>query len=200
MENIFAFIFACAMLAIIPGPDILFVITQGITRGKKSAIFTAAGLATGCIFHVTCAALGVSIIFKQSRIAFLILQLFGAGYLLYLAFRAFKSTKKLSANLNAAVSGYKKGILMNILNPKVALFFIAFLPKFVSKNTKHFALDMIFLGLIFIIVSFLVFCLCAILSSKFNKFIVENENFSNYANKFSGCVFIIIALFLLFAP
>lgn len=196
MENLYAFIFASALLAVIPGPDILFVITQGIVSGRKQAILTATGLVTGCVFHTTFAAFGISVIFQHSKTAFFTLKLAGACYLLYLAYCALKSGGNLSCNLNTSISGFKKGILMNILNPKVALFFIAFLPQFVSSDTKHFAFDMIILGAIFSIVSWCIFTICALLASQFNKFIKNNKNFGNYVNKFAALAYVLIAAWL----
>lgn len=196
MENLYAFIFASAMLAMIPGPDILFVITQGIILGRKQAILTATGLVTGCIFHTTLAAFGISVIFQHSKTAFFTLKIAGACYLLYLAYRALKSSGNLNCNQHSSTSGFKKGILMNILNPKVALFFIAFLPQFVSSETKHFALDMIILGAIFAFVSWCVFAVCALLASQFNQFIKNNKNFGNFVNKFAALAYILIAAWL----
>ena len=198
MQNLLGFIIASATLAVIPGPDILFVITQGITYGKKPAIMTATGLATGCIFHTTLAALGVSVIFQQSKIAFTTLKIAGALYLLYLAYCALKSDNQLKINTeNTVVSGFKKGILMNILNPKVIIFFLAFLPQFINSETKHFALDMIMLGAIFAFVSWLVFVICSVLSAQFNKLIRENENCGKFVSKFAAASYTTIALWLL---
>ena len=198
MQNLLGFIIASATLAVIPGPDILFVITQGITYGKKPAIMTATGLATGCIFHTTLAALGVSVIFQQSKIAFTTLKIAGALYLLYLAYCALKADNQLRINSeNTSVSGFKKGILMNILNPKVIIFFLAFLPQFVSPETKHFALDMIMLGIIFAFISWTVFVICSVLSAQFNKIIRENNNCGKLVSKFAAASYTIIAVWLL---
>lgn len=109
MSNFVSFIFACMLLAVIPGPDILFVITQGISQGKKAAILTSTGLITGCIFHTTLAAFGVSIIFQQSKTAFLLLKIAGACYLIFLAYSALKSkSNKLKKTTNSSASGFKK--------------------------------------------------------------------------------------------
>lgn len=199
MDNFCAFICASAILAVIPGPDILFVITQGITLGRKQALLTATGLVTGCIFHTTLAAFGISVIFQRSQAAFFSLKIAGACYLLYLAYCALKSSGNLNCNMTSSKSGFKKGILMNILNPKVALFFIAFLPQFVSSETKHFALDMIILGAVFAFVSWCVFAVCSLLAAQFNQFIKNNKNFGNYVNKFAALAYVIIAMWLFFA-
>lgn len=198
MSDLSLFILESSLLAIIPGPDILFVLAQGISHGKKPAILTATGLITGCIFHTTLAALGISIIFQQSKTAFLILKIAGAFYLLFLAYSALKSKNtQLKCSEESSISGFKKGILMNILNPKVALFFIAFLPQFVDKNTKNFVLDMVFLGTIFAIISWIIFVICALLASQFNKIILQNEKFSTYINKFAATAYLIIAVLIL---
>lgn len=197
MANPGAFIIAVILLAIVPGPDILFVITQGITQGRKTAILTATGLVTGCIFHTTLAAFGISVIFQQSKTAFLALKIAGACYLLFLAYMALKSNNNLKINASSSKSGFKKGILMNILNPKVALFFIAFLPQFVSSDTNHFALEMILLGMIFAIISWAVFVVCAFLAAKFNQLIMQNENIGKYTNRFAASAYLIIAIWLL---
>ncbi len=196
MQNLILFVIASASLAVIPGPDILFVITQGITQGRKAAILTSTGLVSGCIFHTTLAAFGISIIFKQSKFAFLILQILGSCYLLFLAYKALKSDSILKTDSDISSSGFKKGILMNILNPKVALFFIAFLPQFVNKGTKHFALDMIFLGMLFAFISWIVFVICSILSAQFNKFFIKNEKFGKYINKFAASAYVTIVILL----
>jgi threonine/homoserine/homoserine lactone efflux protein len=198
MENIIGFIISASLLAILPGPDILFVITQGITNGKKSAIYTATGLCCGCIFHTTMAAFGISLIFKQSVIAYRCLQIFGIIYLLYLAIKSFNSIFSMSNTINSC-GGFQKGILMNILNPKVALFFSAFLPQFVPLKTHNYAIYIIFLGCLFAIISWTVFALCSILAAKFNNFMKENIFFQKYINKIASLCYLIIAGFLIFA-
>lgn len=131
--NLWGFISAAVLLTLMPGPDILFVITQSITRGRKAGMVFAAGLCTGLIAHVTAVSLGVSILLMSSPVAFTMLKFAGAAYLLYLGVKAFLARRENHFELSgdAAVSGklYRKGILMNILNPKVILFFLAFFPQ-----------------------------------------------------------------------
>lgn len=196
MENFVAFIFASAALAIIPGPDILFVLTQAVTNGKKAAVFTALGLGTGCLFHIICASFGISLIIKQTPYAFTAIKCFGFLYLLYLAYKSYTSKEAKLGNIQISKSGYLKGIIMCMLNPKVILFFLAFLPQFVRKNTNNFPLEMLVLGIIFDIISVSIFIFCAILASKLHEIITGNENFMKYVNKFACISYIIIALWV----
>ncbi|MCR5261010.1 MAG: LysE family translocator [Candidatus Gastranaerophilales bacterium] len=198
MINLWAFILATFTIAVIPGPDILFVITQAISYGRKPAIMTATGLVTGCLFHTALAAFGVSVIFQKSQTAFVLLNIAGALYLFYLAFCALRADDRLSINTEkTAVSGYKKGILMNLLNPKVIIFFLAFLPQFVSSDTKHFALDMICLGLIFALISWIVFVGFSVFAARFNQIILRNENSGKIIKIFAAVSYTVIACLLL---
>lgn len=196
-QQIMLFICAVVVLAVIPGPDIIFVITQGITKGKKVAIYTALGLATGCIVHTTAAALGVSIIFQKSVIAFQLLKFFGVVYLLFLSYKAFCDNSKLDISKQGNNSaGYFRGILMNILNPKVAIFFLAFLPQFIPAGSKNMGVQMMILGIIFMIVTAVIFSIFAVLSATLGKIILKNENIQKYINKLSAGVYAILAVVL----
>lgn len=208
VQNILFYCTAVILLALMPGPDIIFVITQGITKGKKEALFTSLGLGTGCIFHASLAAFGVAVIFEQSEIAFNVLKYFGAFYLFYLAYKTYKNASKTAAlkadepalsKDKAALHGYKKGLLMNLLNPKVILFFLAFLPQFTPSNVRHAGLYMFVLGLIFMILSTSVFCLVSVLSSLLNKILISNSKLMVKVNKISAIILGILAILLLTA-
>lgn len=197
IQQIMIFMCAVVVLAVIPGPDITFVITQGITKGKKVAIFTALGLATGCIVHTTAATLGVSIIFQKSAIAFQLLKLFGVLYLFFLSYKAFFEKPKFEISKEDNNSaGYFRGVLMNILNPKVAIFFLAFLPQFIPSGSKNMGVQMMFLGVIFMIITAIVFSMFAILSGSLGKIILKNENIQKHINKLSAGVYAILAVAL----
>lgn len=200
-QNIPFYIMTVVLLALMPGPDIIFVITQGITKGKKEAIYTSLGLGSGCIVHAALASFGVSVIFQQSLIAFNILKYLGTLYLFYLAYKTYKSADKTSV-LDAdksSVHGYKKGLLMNLLNPKVILFFLAFLPQFTPANVRHTGLYMFMLGLIFMFFSTCVFCIISVLSSLLNKVLVSNAKLMTKINKISAVILGILAIILLCA-
>jgi len=200
LQHILFYILTVILLALMPGPDIIFVITQGITKGKKEALFTSFGLGTGCIIHATLASFGIAVIFQNSEFAFNLLKYFGAFYLLYLAFKAYKNAAKSNPlKKDEAKNGYKKGLLMNLLNPKVILFFLAFLPQFTPGHIVHKGLYMFILGIIFMFFSTLIFVMVSILSSYLNRVLVQNQTLMTKINKLSAFILAILAVLLLFA-
>ena len=169
------FLGASVALTLAPGPDNLFVITQGITRGRKPAIITAFGMCSGISIHTTAAAFGISAVFYSSAVAFKAVKYAGAAYLLILAYKTLKqrSAIKLAiADERPAVALFKRGFIMNVLNPKVAMFFLAFLPQFVTSQTRHFPLRMLLLGFIFMVQSVIIFSLIGYFSGGIGKFIL----------------------------
>ncbi len=201
MATLGLYIVSVIILTIIPGPDLIFLITQGLTKGRKEAVFTALGLSSGCLFHTTLAAFGVSIIFQQSAIAFNILKILGVLYLLYLSIKSYISAEKFSLPKNTeAKSGYLKGVLMNILNPKVILFYLAFLPQFVPTGTNKVWAYMMFLGLIFAFISIVILTTVAFISSALNNLLLKNNKVIVIINKIGAFVIFLLALFLAFTP
>lgn len=198
-SSILFFIITVALFGLVPGPDIIFVITQAVTKGKKEALYVSLGLTTGCMFHATLASFGVAFIFQQSALAFNALKTLGVIYLLYLAYKTFvNADKEITAmDNNRAKLGYFKGILMNILNPKVILFFLAFLPQFVPSNVNHISLYMFMLGVIFMLVTLVVFCTVAILASQLNTHLISNPKMMTKVNK--GSAFVLGGLAILLA-
>jgi threonine/homoserine/homoserine lactone efflux protein len=180
IELIISFILTSVLLAVMPGPDNLFVLTESLSKGQKNGISISIGLSLGVLIHTLAAATGLSIIIQKSALAFSIVKYLGAAYLFYLAYVAIKE-KKPTLNLRAKQTKdefrvlplIKKGFLMNILNPKVSLFFIAFLPQFISANGINITIQMVVLGLIFMVQSFLVFSLISILSGKLTKYVTN---------------------------
>lgn len=198
-SSIFFFIITVTLFGLVPGPDIIFVITQAITKGKKEALYVSLGLTTGCMVHATLASFGVAFIFQQSILAFNALKTLGVIYLLYLAYRTFVNADKeiTVTDDNKAKMGYFKGILMNILNPKVILFFLAFLPQFVPSNIKHIRLYMLMLGVIFMLVTLVVFSLVSILASQLNTHLISKPKIMIKVNK--GSAFVLGSLAILLA-
>lgn len=202
-QNLFYFLIAATLLTLAPGPDILFVIAQSISQGKWAGIATALGLCTGLIFHTTAAALGLSIILYNSAIGFQIVKYAGVAYLLYLAFKALREGKtelKNDDSLKLKKSKlYKRGILMNILNPKVSLFFLAFLPQFVNEGAGNITGQMIFLGAIFILQAVIIFSIISCVAGFLSKRLLVNPKMNKIVNWAKAGIFGFIAVKLALA-
>jgi len=201
-EILYAFVLATVVLASSPGPDNLYVLTQSIVNGKKYGLATVAGLISGCIIHTTLLAFGVSAIIKESEQLFFCIKLFGAGYLFYLAYQVFKSDTTLSLSEDEVpkkelTSLFKQGFIMNVLNPKVTIFFLAFFPGFLFSDSLNTIIQFYVLGLIFMVVSAIIFCGIAILSGSISKYITKNKNIGVSLKWLQIVVFIGIAVYLL---
>ena len=198
--NLWGFISAAVLLTLMPGPDILFVITQSITRGRKAGMVFAAGLCTGLIAHVTAVSLGVSILLMSSPVAFT--KFAGAAYLLYLGVKAFLARRENHFELSgdAAVSGklYRKGILMNILNPKVILFFLAFFPQFIDKGIENPIPQMLLLGLVFMVQAFLIFSMVAAVADRLARRLMQNPKVALAVNVAESLIYCVIGVSILF--
>jgi threonine/homoserine/homoserine lactone efflux protein len=202
-ELVFTFLSASVLLALMPGPDNMYVLTESLISGKKNGIAISLGLASGVLIHTLAAATGVSIILKQSDLAFNIIKYLGAAYLAYLAYKTLNEKPipmelvKPSIQRNKA-GLYRQGFLMNVLNPKVSLFFIAFLPQFVSEEGFSFIVQMIILGALFMAITILVFGLIAILSGLLSTHLVHPK-FWKITKWIKFGVLVVLTLFLVFA-
>lgn len=200
--NLWGFISAAVLLTLMPGPDILFVITQSITRGRKAGIIFVAGLCTGLIVHVTAVSIGVSFLLMSSPVAFTVLKFTGAAYLFYLGIKAFLARRENPFILEktTAIHGklYRKGILMNILNPKVILFFLAFFPQFVDYEAGHPVSRMLVLGLIFMMQAFLIFSMVAILAGRLAGRLMRDPKIALGMNITESLIYVAIGISILF--
>lgn len=192
------FVAASAALTIFPGPDIIFVLTQSISQGKKAGIVTASGLCTGVLVHTTAAALGISALVYKSALAFEIVKYAGAAYLLYLAWHTLKESGELVSSSPVKETDvfalYKRGIFMNVLNPKVALFFLAFLPQFVNIESENVPLQMIFLGIIFMVQAWLIFSTISIFAGTIGENIIHEPGIGKYINWGKAGIFTVIGV------
>ena len=192
------FFTASVILALAPGPDNIFVLTQSALYGKLSGMFVMLGLCTGLVFHTTAVAFGVAVIFQVSTIAFTLLKLIGACYLVYLAWLAFRaSAADLSAKSHKGYSLgklYRRGIIMNITNPKVSIFFLAFLPQFADPDRGSLSLQIFCLGGIFILATILIFGSIALLAGALGSWLAKSVKTQIILNRIAGSVFILLAL------
>lgn len=198
IETLITFFTASILLGLAPGPDNIFVLTQSALRGKVSGLIVMLGLCTGLIVHTIAVALGVAIIFQTSAIAFSALKFIGAGYLIYLAWQAFRaSTERIQVAPDGIVNYrklYCRGIIMNITNPKVSIFFLAFLPQFVDPTKGPVALQFLLLGGLFIIATILVFGGIALLAGTIGQWLNQSDRTQKVLNKVAGTVFLGLAL------
>lgn len=190
------------MLAIFPGPDNIYVLMQSVTNGKKYGLATVAGLMSGCLVHTTLLAFGVSAIINQSEQLFFIIKLLGAGYLFYLAFKVYRSSDviKLSSEETPEknlIQLFRQGFIMNVLNPKVTIFFLAFFPGFLFSESLGTVFQFYVLGFLFIAVSGVIFSLIAILSGLISEIIIKNANVGIILKWLQIIVFVGIAVYLL---
>jgi threonine/homoserine/homoserine lactone efflux protein len=202
LETLLSFVLATVILSLSPGPDNIFVLTQSIVNGKKFGLATVFGLISGCLVHTTLLAFGVSAIIKQSENLFFTIKLFGAIYLLYLAFKVYQSDASIilvKGNVENKTTAqlFKQGFIMNVLNPKVSIFFLAFFPGFLFSDSISTVIQFYILGLIFMLVSLIIFSAIAILASVIAEKIKENKNIALYLKWTQIVVFVLIAVFIL---
>ena len=203
IETFSAFFLASALLAIAPGPDNVFVLTQSALHGKLSGLVVVFGLCTGLLFHTTAVAFGVAVIFQASTLAFTLLKVIGAGYLVYLAWQIFRTSPEQismpSDQQKSLGTLYRRGIIMNLTNPKVSIFFLAFLPQFADPVRGPISLQMIALGGIFIIATILVFGAIALIGGTLGEWLNRSERAQRIMNWTAGTIFIGLALKLVTA-
>ena len=208
-DAMMAFFVAALLLGIAPGPDNIFVLTQSALFGAGAGMVTTLGLVTGLCVHTTAVALGVAAIFQTSALAFTLLKTAGAGYLLWLAwlsFRAGASTAKIAQGqdggpVGAAFPGYmalyRRGIVMNVTNPKVSLFFLAFLPQFCDPARGSVAVQVLILGALFMLATIVVFWTVAALGGRLAVWFNRSQRGQIIMQRVAGCVFVAMAAALL---
>ena len=203
IEIISTFFLASILLAIAPGPDNIFVLTQSALHGKCSGLAVMTGLCTGLLFHTGAVALGIAVILKTSVVAFSLLKFVGAGYMLYLAWGILRhNPQKISLQGNQVTSLgmlYRRGIFMNVTNPKVSIFFLAFLPQFAEPHRGSISLQIIALGGIFILATVLVFGTVALIGGALGHWLNRSSRAQKIMNLLAGTVFVGLAFKLIAA-
>lgn len=194
------FVSASFLLAITPGPDIVYTLTRGITQGRKAALYAAFGFNFGILFHTAFAALGLSAILRTSALAYQGIKFAGAAYLIYLGIQAWRSRGESlvegGGECIKPIVILKQTVVCNVLNPKVALFFLAFLPQFVDPSQGHVAMQIGLLGVIFMVVSYPVFIVLALFSGAIGNRLKSNPKIERNLKRVAGSVFIALGLAL----
>jgi threonine/homoserine/homoserine lactone efflux protein len=181
-------------LILSPGPDMIYVITRGMTHGRRAGVLSAIGVVCGILVHTTAAAFGLTLILQTSAFAFLFVKFVGAAYLLYLGIKSWrdKTTFHLQTTVPIASSStlFWQGVLSNVLNPKIAIFFLAFLPQFVDQGSVQITLQMVILGL-----TFAGFGLCFLLvvgysSGAIGKWLTYRPQYAQFFQRLAGGILI----------
>ena len=201
-EVLLTFISAVAILAISPGPDNIFVLMQSVVYGRKFGLATVAGLMTGCIIHTTLVAFGVSVIIKENESIFFAIKALGAAYLLYLAYKVIRSSGAIEMDSNSVKQKtigqlFRIGFMMNVLNPKVTIFFLALFPGFLFSAELSEVIQFYVLGGLFILTSFVIFSSIALLGGSISEMIKQNKNIGIILKWLQVIVFVGIAIFIL---
>ncbi len=197
-ETVVTFFTAAMMLGMAPGPDNIFVLTQSALHGRNQGFVIVMGLCTGLMLHTMAVALGVAVIFQTSAAAFTVLKLIGVGYLLYLAWQAFRATAPAIQSQGSEVFNsrgyYCRGIFMNVTNPKVSLFFLAFLPQFADPSRGPVIYQLLLLGGLFIMATVLVFGSIALLAGTMSHWFKRSDRVQTIMTRLTGTVFVALAI------
>ena len=210
IENYLGFILAAILLNITPGTDSMYIITRSMSQGQTAGFYSVLGITSGILVHTLLAAFGLSVLLASSPLAFTLVKYIGASYLCYLGFKMLTSEKQpllasslldeedlTTAQALDRWQIYKQGVITNTLNPKVALFFLAFFPQFIDPSYANSMLSFLVLGLSFATTGFL-WCSClALLTSKFSENLRKNPAIEVILNRISGVIFIGMGIKLL---
>jgi threonine/homoserine/homoserine lactone efflux protein len=195
IQNLYLFFIASLLLNLTPGNDMIYVATRTISQGAKAGMISALGIFMGCFVHITAAVFGLSLVLAKSVFVFQLIKFIGAGYLVYLGIKAFISKTDFQ-NKGKQLPVLKKwkllkqGIITNALNPKVALFFLAFLPQFIQVGSSLYKIQFLLLGLWFTVQGTCVLLIVALLLGKTKDFLKNNERFWKIQEKITGIVLI----------
>ena len=191
------FLAAGILLNLTPGPDTAYILGRSIAQGREAGIASALGICVGSIFHSCAAALGLSAILATSAVAFAAIKLLGGAYLIFFGIKMLLDRRRqlsLPSNFRrrTTIAAFRQGVLTNVLNPKVALFFLAFLPQFIdpASNMKVFAFLM--LGLTFVTTGTIWCLILAWFASAFSERLRTNETIGQWLNRAAGALFVFL--------
>jgi threonine/homoserine/homoserine lactone efflux protein len=198
MPDIALFVAASALLTLAPGPDIVYVLTRGVSQGRKAGIAAALGFATGCLFHTALAALGVAALIRSSDLAFDLVRYAGAAYLVWIGIQALRHRERFvigpGGDARALRAIYRQSVIGNMLNPKVTLFFLSFLPQFVDAGADGLAWQMALLGAIFMAQTVVIFGAVALFSGWIGERIRAHPAIGERLGVFAGLTFIALGV------
>lgn len=201
--NLVLFLTASLALIITPGPDNILVLTRGVTQGRGATLVSAAGASLGLVVHSVLAAVGISALLAQSAVAFSVIKYVGAAYLIYLGIKVFLNREGFAVSSEATPVGLKsvfvQGVASNVLNPKVALFFLAFLPQFADPTVDRAAVQLLALGLTFALLTWMVFSAIGYFSGSLENWLESRPSYANVLRWLTGGVLVGLGLRLAFS-
>lgn len=201
--NLVLFLTASLALIIAPGPDNILVLTRGVTQGRGAALVSAAGASLGLVVHSIFAAVGLSALLAQSAVAFSVIKYVGAAYLIYLGIKVFLNREGFAVSSEATPVGLKsvfvQGVASNVLNPKVALFLLAFLPQFADPTVDSAAVQLLALGLTFALLTWMVFSAIGYFSGSLGNWLESRPGYANVLRWLTGGVLVGLGLRLAFS-
>lgn len=202
-DTLLIFIAASAALTVAPGPDNLFLLTQSALHGRRTGLIITLGLCSGLLVHISAVALGVAALLMASSLAFNLLKMAGAAYLLYLAWKSFtapsSAVDSAEASAGSSLRLYARGIVMNITNPKVAIFFLAFLPQFTDPARGPVPQQVMILGLVFMLSTLLIFGAIAWAAGLIGTWLKRSARAQQVINRIAGGIFAALACRLAFS-
>ena len=200
-DPLLVFILASLVLAITPGPDNLYVMIQSAVYGYKTGVFITLGLCTGLLIHSIAVALGLSILLLSSSFTLQLLKFFGASYLIYLSWQSYRATTiNIFLQKHEALTtfqSYQRGIILNVSNPKIGLFFLAFLPQFTIVEQGGLVEQTLLLGVIFIVITVIVFTGFALIASSLSNFLIGSPRVQKVMHRVTALVLLGLALHLI---
>lgn len=202
LEVIISFFLTSLALTIAPGPDIMYVLSTSLTKGKSYGIATAIGLSSGLLFHTALLAFGVSTLIVSIPWLFVAIKIFGTLYLLRIIYQLYKepvtpiTVNKIPNRKKNVFEQVQQGLMMNVLNPKIMLFFLSLFPTFLHPEWGNLKFQIFTLGSIFMLQALLVFSSMAVLSGYVSRFLLKNDYLRAYLNYFQIAVFIALIVFM----
>lgn len=202
MESMHLFIVASLALIITPGPDLVYVLARGMAGGKRAGVISAFGVTSGIFIHTVAAAFGLAMLLQASPAVFNMLKIIGGGYLLFLGWKMVKDTSAFNLSVNTAPYTHQKlftqGFLSNVLNPKLMLFFVAFLPQFIPQSAPDKSFQMIIYGGIFALLTVMFLCSLGICAGSISSWLKERQRVASNIRVGSGLILALLGLRLIF--
>jgi threonine/homoserine/homoserine lactone efflux protein len=195
LSIVLAFAVACVVISVVPGPDMMFILANGIARGRAAGVVAAAGMSTGLAGHTVAAALGLGAVLQAAPVALDAVRLVGAVFLVYLAITALRSAKDVAATAPEKFGGrslrrtYVMATLVNLSNPKVVLFYLAFFPQFVTEGGWPMPVQFLLMGAILIVTGFCVDASVGVAAGALSTVLLRRPSIQRWLNRVSAAIF-----------